>query len=530
MLAAQTNCSHAARCTFYVLSAREFASRSMCKNRLALITCRNLSLKKGRRIFLHHISSLLLALVLFSALTVNAKQEIKAETRADKKLSAQKIQEEQRSTREQQQELRDKLQGLKKELARTEADRSEAADALAQVERNISETNRKLRELGQQFSRVEREITALRTEEDQTRAHIRDQQNRLAGLLQRQYVNGSPDQLRLLFNGENPSQMQRELQYLSYVSKANAELIQDLRQDLARLTDLEKQAKDKQGELAELRQNQENEKRVLVSEQEKRKQLLASLSNKMANQRKEVGALQRDEQRLSRLVDNLAKLLAQQAAKEKAEQAERQEKARRAELAALESQRAEKERANRSKETGSNKPDKSTTSSASSKPLTERPDTVLTPSGRVDSVADSSSNVADFGALRGQLKLPVRGELLGRFGTPRNQIGMQGGTTWKGLFIRAANGAEVRAVAPGRVVFAEWLRGFGNLLIVDHGNQYLSIYGNNESLYKQLGERVKAGEALASVGNSGGNPETGLYFELRHQGQPFDPLKWTSGK
>lgn len=462
------------------------------------------------------------------------KVEAKAETRTDKKLSAQKIQEEQRNTREQQQELRDKLQGLKKELARTEADRSEAADALAQVERNISETNRKLRELGQQFSRVEREIAALRTEEDQTRAHISDQQNRLAGLLQRQYVNGSPDQLRLLFNGENPSQMQRELQYLSYVSKANAELIQDLRQDLARLTDLEKQAREKQGELAELRQNQENEKRALVGEQEKRKQLLASLSNKMANQRKEVGALQRDEQRLSRLVDNLAKLLAQQAAKEKAakekvEQAERQEKARRAELAALESQRAEKERANRSKETGSSK----STSSAnivSGKPLSERPDTVLTPSGRVDSVAESSSNVADFGALRGQLKLPVRGELLGRFGTPRNQIGMQGGTTWKGLFIRAANGAEVRAVAPGRVVFAEWLRGFGNLLIVDHGNQYLSIYGNNESLYKQPGERVKAGEALASVGNSGGNPETGLYFELRHQGQPFDPLKWTSGK
>ena len=499
----------------------------MCKNRLALITCRNLSLKKGCRIFLHRISGLLLALVLFSALTVNAKQELKAETRADKKLSAQKIQEEQRNTREQQQELRDKLQGLKKELARTEADRSEAADALAQVERNISETNRKLRELGQQFSRVEREITALRTEEDQTRAHIGDQQNRLAGLLQRQYVNGSPDQLRLLFNGENPSQMQRELQYLSYVSKANAELIQDLRQDLARLTDLEKQAKDKQSELAELRQNQENEKRALVGEQEKRKQLLASLSNKMANQRTEVGALQRDEQRLSRLVDNLAKLLAQQAAKEKAEQAERQEKARRAELAALESQRADKERANRGKEAGPSKTEKS---SSSGKPLTERPDTVLTPSGRVDSVADSSSNVADFGALRGQLKLPVRGELLGRFGAPRNQIGMQGGTTWKGLFIRAANGAEVRAVAPGRVVFAEWLRGFGNLLIVDHGNQYLSIYGNNESLYKQPGERVKAGEALASVGNSGGNPETGLYFELRHQGQPFDPLKWTSGK
>ena len=81
-------------------------------------------------------------------------------------------------------------------------------------------------------------------------------------------------------------------------------------------------------------------------------------------------------------------------------------------------------------------------------------------------------------------------------------------------------------MAAGRVVFAEWLRGFGNLLIVDHGDQYLSIYGNNESLFKQPGDAVAAGDTIAAVGNSGGNPETGLYFELRFRGRPFDPLSW----
>jgi septal ring factor EnvC (AmiA/AmiB activator) len=96
------------------------------------------------------------------------------------------------------------------------------------------------------------------------------------------------------------------------------------------------------------------------------------------------------------------------------------------------------------------------------------------------------------------------------------------------VFIRAANGAEVKAIAPGRIVFADWLRGFGNLAIVDHGDGYLSVYGNNESLFKAVGQPVKTGEAIASVGNSGGNPETGLYFELRHLGQPLDPLKWVS--
>ena len=85
-------------------------------------------------------------------------------------------------------------------------------------------------------------------------------------------------------------------------------------------------------------------------------------------------------------------------------------------------------------------------------------------------------------------------------------------------------------MAAGRVVFADWMRGFGNLLILDHGDGYLTIYGNNESLYKHVGETVKPGEVVAVIGNSGGNPESGLYFELRYRGQPVDPLKWVDLK
>jgi septal ring factor EnvC (AmiA/AmiB activator) len=76
------------------------------------------------------------------------------------------------------------------------------------------------------------------------------------------------------------------------------------------------------------------------------------------------------------------------------------------------------------------------------------------------------------------------------------------------------------------VVFADWLRGFGNLLIVDHGNGYMSLYGNNETLFKQVGDSVKGGDSIAAVGNSGGNAESGLYFELRHESKTLDPLKW----
>jgi septal ring factor EnvC (AmiA/AmiB activator) len=102
--------------------------------------------------------------------------------------------------------------------------------------------------------------------------------------------------------------------------------------------------------------------------------------------------------------------------------------------------------------------------------------------------------------------------------------------TWKGVFIRAPLGAEVRAVAAGRVVFADWLRGFGNLLIADHGDGLLSVYGNNESLLRSVGERIDAEEVIAVVGNTGGNTESGLYFELRLEGRPIDPLKWAQAR
>lgn len=139
---------------------------------------------------------------------------------------------------------------------------------------------------------------------------------------------------------------------------------------------------------------------------------------------------------------------------------------------------------------------------------------------RVEAVPERTS--AAFSSLRGSLRWPVRGELTGRFGAPRGASGIEA----KGVFIRAPEGEPVRAVARGQVVYADWMRGFGNLLIVDHGENYLSIYANAESLLKQVGDAVTAGEVVATSGSSGGNEETGLYFELRHLGRPFDPLRW----
>ncbi|MGB5080164.1 MAG: peptidoglycan DD-metalloendopeptidase family protein [Burkholderiales bacterium] len=149
-----------------------------------------------------------------------------------------------------------------------------------------------------------------------------------------------------------------------------------------------------------------------------------------------------------------------------------------------------------------------------------------TPLLRNEKVPQPGGSGGSFAGLKRELRLPIRGVLANRFGAQR----ANGGPPWKGLFIRSQSGQEVRAVASGRVVFSDWLRGFGNLLIIDHGEAYLTIYGNNESVLKEVGEVVHTGDAVATVGASGGNQESGLYFEIRHKGKAFDPLGWVSLK
>jgi len=125
-----------------------------------------------------------------------------------------------------------------------------------------------------------------------------------------------------------------------------------------------------------------------------------------------------------------------------------------------------------------------------------------------------------FERVRGRLAWPVGGRLAARYGQPRG-----GGLRWNGVLIEAARGSEVRALYDGRVAYADWLPGLGLLLIVDHGG-YLSLYGHNDQLYKSAGDRVEGGEMVATVGDSGGRSQPGLYLEIRPRAQPVDPVPW----
>ncbi len=141
-------------------------------------------------------------------------------------------------------------------------------------------------------------------------------------------------------------------------------------------------------------------------------------------------------------------------------------------------------------------------------------------------IPSSPNENKPFLAQKGKLPWPIKGPFLSRFGQSKNY----GDLKWNGVLIKAETGTPVRVVSHGRVAFADWLQGFGFITIIDHSDGYMSLYGQNESLFKQAGDWVQAGEVIATAGDSGGQPVSGVYFEIRSRGKPINPSKWCSTK
>lgn len=141
-------------------------------------------------------------------------------------------------------------------------------------------------------------------------------------------------------------------------------------------------------------------------------------------------------------------------------------------------------------------------------------------------IPNAPANQKPFGELKKNLPWPIDGTFSATFGSSRHT----GDLSWNGVLIKADYGRPVRAISHGRIVFADWLQGYGFISIIDHNDGYLSLYGHNQSQFKQAGDWVRAGETIATVGDSGGQPSSGLYFEIRHQGKPINPGQWCSTK
>ncbi len=437
--------------------------------------------------------------------------------------------------------LQQKLTALKKDIGRTESAKDDAADTLAESEEAISNANRSLRELAGEQTETAVKLRELAQSEAQLTATVALQKKQLSTLLREQYMAGNEDRLKLLLSGDNPNRINRDLKLLGYVAQAQARLLASLRTNLLAVESNKQQTENGKNELEEIAQEERQQKTVLVQEQARRAALLTTLSKRLVDQRKQAGNIERDEQRMAGLVDKLSALIKEQAEAAAAEQRRLEQvalaKAKAAALAkalaqqkAQEKARAQAERlareAGKRVKPGAQRPPEP----ASVEPVPDAPEPKLAqPASEPDPNAAKAADIAlapaapngAFATLRGKLRMPVSGTVGAKFGSKRGD-----GPSWKGVFIRAAEGGEIKTVAAGRVVFAQWLRGFGNLIIVDHGSQYMSIYGNNQALLKRAGDAVGAGDSIASVGNTGGNEESGLYFELRHQGRAFDPASW----
>ncbi|KAF0836411.1 septal ring factor EnvC (AmiA/AmiB activator) [Methylovorus glucosotrophus] len=375
-------------------------------------------------------------------------------------------------------ELHDKIESLKKELDDTKEAHADASDALKESEQAISNTNRKLYELQQQQQQTSTQLQALQQQQNGVDSELQKQQRMLSSQLYKQYLHGQPGYTQLFLQQENPAEAARQWQYYRYVAQARAELISGMQRNLDKLTRLNEETAASLQKLTDLKASQEAERAALQAQKNQRNKVLQSLAAKINSQRGQIDKMKRDEQRLSQLVEKLAR------------------------LAAMPPKRKPQKPA---------ATDKATTPSS--------PQVIA----RNEDLPTNAFEGGNFAALKGKLNLPVRGDITNRFGSSREDTGV----SWKGLFIKSVEGSEVKSVASGRVVFADWLRGFGNLIIVDHGNSYMSLYGNNQALLKQVGDTVKGGDTIASVGNSGGNEASGLYFELRYQSKPFDPLSWS---
>ncbi|MDX1253050.1 MAG: peptidoglycan DD-metalloendopeptidase family protein [Gammaproteobacteria bacterium] len=372
-------------------------------------------------------------------------------------------------------ELRGEIGTLRSTLA-TDRRQQEALRAqLHSAEAAIGKTSRSLAQLQQELRRHSGELEKLRQRQRQLQENLAAQRQALAQQLRTSYAMGRQDFLKILLNQQDPAALGRNLTYYDFLNRARVSQIDTINGDLAELAAVEQSITEKNQLLTQAKNKTEEEKNRLEENRKQRGLVLAQLSTDIQTKEQQLQRLLEDERQLGQLLKRLKE------AQRRAKQTQ--------------------------KPPAPAKPEKPSTSPG--KPATpEMP----------EKIRDASL----FASLQGRLRWPAQGQIAAHYGTSRGL----GASKWQGVLIAAPEGQDVHAISRGRVVFADWLRGFGLMLIVDHGDGYMSLYGQNQNLRKNVGDAVESGEAIASVGNSGGHMNPGLYFEIRRNGAPVNPALW----
>lgn len=373
------------------------------------------------------------------------------------------------SVREQIQQKQQAIQVQKKDLASLQQQLKADEDAIAAA-------NQKLQTSQNQLGKVRSKLQRLEAQRTKLEAQSRQQERLLTEQFDEAYRMGQHDYLKLLLNQQDPAAVDRTLAYYGYMNQARLKVLKRLDATKAELLRNKQETNESSLELRGLIDNQRQDQLTLQQKQQQRELTAKELNS----------SLQSDQQQLNKLQ------LAEKAMLQKIEEQRKQ----------LEAERARKKKEALALARAKAKKEGKSQAAAERKAAAKLAETDLKGLGK-----------------SGRMSWPIRGTVLRKYGENRS-----GEVAWKGILIQAGQGAPVKAAGSGDVVYADWLDGFGNVLVIDHGRGYLSLYGNNQSLNKQVGQRVKAGDVVASVGHSGNTGATGLYFEIRRAGKPVNPV------
>ncbi|PUA42647.1 MULTISPECIES: murein hydrolase activator EnvC family protein [Pseudomonas] len=399
-------------------------------------------------------------------------------------------------TQQQLDATRQDIAELKKLLGKLQEEKSGVQKELRGTETEMGKLEKQVEALQKELKKSEAELQRLDEEKKKLQSARTEQQRLIAIQARAAYQNGRQEYLKLLLNQQNPEKFARTLTYYDYLSQARLEQLKSFNETLRQLANVEKDISLQQAQLLVQKSSLDTQREELDKVRKERQLALAKLNDDVKARDDKLKAREQDQADLAKVLKTIEETLARQA--REAEEARQK--------ALIAQQEAEKKRLREAQADASDAPRKPVRSS---------------PGALVSSAGPSFGGA--FAAARGKLPWPVDGRLLARFGETR---GDDSRSKWDGVMISAAAGSQVHAVHGGRVVFADWLRGAGLLVILDHGNGYLSLYGHNQTLLKEAGDVVKAGESISTVGNSGGQDTPALYFAIRQQGRPSDPAQW----
>ncbi|MRF68163.1 murein hydrolase activator EnvC [Escherichia coli] len=382
-------------------------------------------------------------------------------------------------------QLHDLLKSIaekEKSVKEQQAKRSALLEQLKQQEQGISAAGRSLHETQNQLKQLDKEIVSLNSNIKQLQIKKQQQEKLLADQLDAAFRLGKHQGLTLMFKGEEGQREERILAYYSYLNQAREKNIVALEETTKELQEQKELEQKKQAEQKTTLARQQQEKRKLDNARASRQKTLNALESTLKEDQKNLAVLKQNE---ARLRDKIAR-----AEREAKARAEREAK----EAARIRVQVAEKER--QAKQKGS----------------TYKPS---------ESERSLMSRTGGLGRPAGQAIWPVRGSLLHNYGDV-----ISSELRWKGMVIAANEGTQVKAIADGRVLLADWLQGYGLVVVVEHGKGDMSLYGYNQSALVNVGQEVRAGQPIALVGSSGGQERPALYFEIRRQGKTVNPRPW----